>query len=53
MWISLALNRVYDLRHKRVTRIGTGLTGELINVQPGLARGSRVNLLSVTFNFVF
>jgi hypothetical protein len=35
------------------TRIGSGSTGELINVQPGFALGSRLNLLSVTFDFVF
>jgi hypothetical protein len=35
------------------TRIGSGSTGELINLQPGFALGSRLNLLSVTFDFVF
>ncbi len=35
------------------TRIGSGSTGELINVQPGFKLGSRFNLLSVTFDFVF
>jgi hypothetical protein len=35
------------------TRIGAGSTGELINLQPGFALGPRVNLLSVTFDFVF
>jgi hypothetical protein len=35
------------------TRIGSGSTGELTNLQPGFALGSRINLLSVTFDFVF
>jgi hypothetical protein len=35
------------------TRIGAGSTGELTNVQPGFAPGSRIDLLSVTFDFVF
>ncbi|MEP6883595.1 MAG: hypothetical protein ABJC66_02490 [Gammaproteobacteria bacterium] len=35
------------------TRIGAGSSGELINLQPAFALGARVNLISVTFDFVF
>jgi hypothetical protein len=45
-------NAVLKLQYDR-TRIGTGSSGGLTNLQPGFQSGGKVNVFSATIDFVF
>jgi hypothetical protein len=48
----LTRNAAFKLQYDH-TRIGAGSSGVLSNLQPGYQTGGKVNVISVTVDFVF